>query len=331
MVQYDWEVLSLYTASEENGLGDVVKRATWRYQAKDGSYVADVYKDTYFDLPDPEKYQHYNNLNPDVVVGWIEEKIDIDELKAELNTKLDEIKNPARVVEKTRPWDYVNFYLLEDKYVMFHQGEFLVGPMHWNSDYFNSKLKSVGLEPSFPGDIHVRQRKILPVFEPLVVDADTDTILYKCEILNDQPEDSIFDKNDYLVWDLTAWPVTGTYDVVTKPINEIKDNIKRYLTNKRAEKDIAGTTVTVNDQEVKVLTGPLSRLLMVEKLTTMGEEDTTLWKFMDDVWVTLTKQDVQSLLQQVDQYVEELNEWEYSKTLEINNASTVDQLRDIEI
>ena len=331
MVQYDWEILSLYTSSQENGLNDVVKRATWRYQAKDGSYVADVFKDTFFDSPDPNQYKNFENLNSDIVVDWILEKINLDELKAELNVKLNEIKNPTRVIEKPKPWSYESAYTLDDMYVLFHEGEVLHGPVRWHSDSFNTKLQSVNLNPSFPGDIHARQRKILPISEPLIVNAATNTILYKCELLNDQPENSIYDRNDYLEWNLDVWPVVGTYQVISKSVEEIKANIKDRLANMRSDKDVAGTTVTLQGRQIKVGTGHFSRLLIIQKLTTMGEQDTTLWKFIDNSWLSLSKPEVQILLSAVDQYVDDLNEWEYNIIQQINAADSVDALKNIEI
>jgi len=327
MIQYDLEVLSLYTAAQENGLPDVVKRATWRYQAKDGSWVADMFQDTYFDPPDPAQYQHYRDLNPDVVAGWILAKVDVDQLQSALRDQLDQLRNPARVTEKSRPWDYVNFYQHGDRYVLFHEGEVLWGPLNWNSDSFNAALQRVGLEASFPNDIHARQRRILPVWEPLTVNAATNTVLYKCELLNDQPEDSIFDQNEHLTWDLSAWPVTGTYEVIPRPLPHIRDRLQGYLQGVRGQRATAGVSVTVGDQDIMLDTDPVSRLRIWEKYVAMADSDTVLLLARDHVSVSVTKPELAMIMQHMHQHMESVDQWYQACHETILSATTVEQLR----
>lgn len=330
MIQYDLEVLSLYTAAQENGLPDVVKRATWRYQAKDGSWVADTFQDTYFDPPDPASYHDYQHLDPDVVTSWIVAKTDMDQLQSALRDQLDQLRDPARVTERSRPWDYVNFYQHSDRYVLFHEGEVLWGPLHWNSDSFNAALKRVGLEASFPNDIHVRQRRILPVWEPLTVNAATNTVLYKCELLNDQPEDSIFDQNEHLTWDLSAWPVTGTYEVIPRPLSHIRDRLQDHLERVREQRVTAGVSVTFRDQEIAVDSDTSSRFKILEKYLAMADSDTAL--FQDQVnasWVSVTKPELFAVMQSMHQHMESVEQWYKDCTETIRSADTVEQLRDL--
>ena len=74
MMNYNIEILSLYVSQSENQLKDVVKRVTWKYQVKDGSYAADLFKDTFFESPNVSKYITYANLDPETIIAWIDRK-----------------------------------------------------------------------------------------------------------------------------------------------------------------------------------------------------------------------------------------------------------------
>ena len=147
MVQYDWEILSLYTAPSEDGLSNVVKRVTWRYQAKEGSNSADIYRDTYFSSPNPDSFVVFDELDSSTIIGWIQSIENMSEIKASVDAKLELDKNPP-IVEKNPPWVYDNLYSEKDLYIMTKDGEFYHGPIFWNSDSFNKKLKELNLEPS---------------------------------------------------------------------------------------------------------------------------------------------------------------------------------------
>jgi hypothetical protein len=67
VITYKWEVLSLYTKPSLNGLTNVVKRVTWRYQITDGGNYGEIYQDTH--LPDPtdsNTYIAYPNLSEEI-------------------------------------------------------------------------------------------------------------------------------------------------------------------------------------------------------------------------------------------------------------------------
>lgn len=328
MVEYSWEVLSLFTSPSENGLNDVVKRATWRYQAKEGSYAADVYKDTFFDSPNPDDYLNFNSLSQETVINWVKQKINLQELKDEVDQKLFDTKNPSRVLEKQKPWDPNHLYSFEDTYVLFHNGNLIAGPDMWNSNLFNYALKKVNLEESFPDNIQVRQKKILPTDQPLVVDSETNTILYKCTILNNQPETSIFDKNDYLIWNLNVWPVTGTYQIQEKPLDEVKNNLLNYVNRLFLEKIFSHKLTTQIDNFEYQL--PLSfdfTNMLLQNLSYLNDNENAIIEFSSNKFLSLTKTQIKNILDLVVGKTNQLRAQKENFVNQINNASSVNDLK----
>lgn len=327
MLEYQWKILSIYVSPQENSLLNVVKRVTWKYQVKDNQYVADIYKDTYFNSVDSNQYISYENLTDETVFGWISNTEDMDQLKAELEEKLIEIKNPSRVVEKVLPWTEQYLYTGNELYALFKGEELLIGPSCWSSNVFNDALEKVKLQPSFPPDAECFQRRILPTKEPLVVDQQTNTKLYLVTVLNEQPEDDIFNKNDYIVWDLNTWPVEATYDTVYKPIDEVKFNLLNVLNQRKYEKEFEKLTLTIDGQDIEF--NPNLNLLIIlnSKYQLLNEEDKTVVCLSTENQVELTKNQVLEVLNSIKSRYEEIDNWGYSKYLEIVGASSIDELK----
>ena len=328
MVQYDWEILSLYTVPSIDGLNNVVKRITWRYQAKDGSYAGDIYHDTYLDSPNPQTFIQYDNLTKETIIGWIESTEDMTKVEEDALARLNESKNPS-IVEKKVPWDYELKYDLKDLYVLVHQDEVVYGPVHWHSDIMNKNLEKLGLDPSLPIDIMARKQGIVPINQPTAINEETK--IYKADMQNEQPEESLFTDNGHIIWDFSTGVAVGTYVAIGKPIEEVKENLRNVVANKRNEKELEGTNVTIGEETFKILTGPISRLLLVEKLNVMGDTDTCMWKFMENRWSEVSKDNVLSMLGVVDSYVQNLVNWEHGLVQQIEAANSVDDLKEISL
>jgi len=329
MVQYDWEILSLYTAPSVDGLNNVVKRVTWRYQAKEGSYAGDIYKDTYFNAPEnSDQFIEYDDLSQDTIVGWIESVENMEEVRAEVLARLETSKRPA-IVERSVPWDHLSKYEFEDMYVLVHNDEVVYGPVHWHSNLMNDHLVKIGLEASLPMDIMARKQGIVPIEQPTIINSNTK--IYKADMQNEQPESSLFSDNGHIIWDFSTGIAVGTYVAVDKPIEDIKTNLRDVVANKRNEKEVIGTQVVIGDQTYKIRTGPFARTMLVAKLTVMNDNDTCVYKFEDNKWAEVTKNDVLTMLRAVETYVQSVIDWEYDINQQIEATDSVNTLKEIDL
>ncbi len=350
MLEYTWKILSLYASQEENGLKDIVKRVSWSYTATDGPNSAVIYRDTFFEnpllvYPDISKgeldnslltnfpsenfpeYIDYEKLRENKIIEWIEACTDIEALKQELNLKLEDGKKLDKVYQKKLPWDFQDKYSFHDKYIMVKDGEVILGPIFWNRDHFQNAANRYNISLNLPEDIVARQRGILPIDTPLVLNDSVK--IYKVNLLNEQPEENYFTENGNIIWDFSSGVAVGTYIAVDKELDEVKKNLLQVIERKRDQKEIEGLTVTVQNNEYKLFSGPFSRLNLLEKYNLMTEEETCAWKFMENKWATLNKSELLTLYHLVMNFFSDLNTWERDRTLEIYNAETVDQLRTV--
>jgi hypothetical protein len=220
----------------------------------------------------------------------------MEELKTELDTKLQEVKNPTKVSEKQKPWVDISVYNYSDKYALFHEGVMIV-----------------------------------PINEPLIIDEATGTKIYKCVTLNEQQENSLFEDNDYIEWNLNVWPVEGTYQLVDRPLDVAKDRLTGFVSEIRNEKEISGVDITIQNKTVKAFTGPVARLNVIQKLNQLENNETTLYKFMDNEWLTIDRNELELINLAVQQHIDSLDAWEQNINSQIKNATTVNQLKSIEV
>ena len=74
-ITYTWRIEQLDVAPEEGGLADVVHTIHWRLFATDSENTVDTYGSVPLGLPDPANFTDYSSLVFDVVVAWLEGRI----------------------------------------------------------------------------------------------------------------------------------------------------------------------------------------------------------------------------------------------------------------
>lgn len=85
---------------ERNTADGVVMTAHYTVDAEDGTYRAGAYGSVGLEQPDPETLIPYADLTPEVVIGWVQEKLGgpdkVAEIEAALQAQLDEQHAPSR-------------------------------------------------------------------------------------------------------------------------------------------------------------------------------------------------------------------------------------------
>ena len=103
MTNYTWTISSMETAPSEDGLTDVVKTIHWRYKGVDGDYQAEVYSSYSCPSPSSTDFTAYEDLTEADVIGWLEAGIDVDSMKASIDSQIEGLKNPP-IVTLPLPW-----------------------------------------------------------------------------------------------------------------------------------------------------------------------------------------------------------------------------------
>jgi hypothetical protein len=103
MTNYTWTISSLETAPKEGQLIDVVKIVHWRYKGVDGDYSAEVYSSYACGEPSSTDFTAYPDLTEADVIGWLEAGLDVDAMQTNIETQIENLKNPP-IVNLPLPW-----------------------------------------------------------------------------------------------------------------------------------------------------------------------------------------------------------------------------------
>lgn len=208
------------------------------------------------------------------------------------------------------------------KYALLDNNQIKVGPRDYNRGFWDRYLEEVGVESNLPWTYNEQEVitvndniKIVPVAEPV-----TPSYSSRTEQL----------AGPY--WDVTQVPITGYYDVADQPLDSAKNSLKAEVAVNRYNQEIKGLKLTVQDTEVFIATGRgQDRDIWLQSYVLMNDTDTIKYKFSTDVWKTLTKTEVKTIVDVIKTHVQDAFAWEASKILEIGGAVDKSALEAIEI
>jgi hypothetical protein len=189
--------------------------------------------------------------------------------------------------------------------------EVLLGPIDWKPRYIAAMIQqdldldtlpniSVADEDRIPYNITdtVRVRRVEQVF------ADINPKLQKL---------------DGPFWSYTDELATATYTAVDKSIDEVKGELRPQAAAKRYQLEHEGVEVLLQDKVVPVSTARQDRSIYTSAVP--GP-----WKFSNGEWLTLSQEDLNTIISAVQTKVSGAFEWEQTKLTEINNCTTLAEL-----
>lgn len=330
MVEYKWEILSLYVVPHENGLDNIVESVNWRFQAREDSSFGDVYDVTVLPRPSSSNYKIYEDLNEETIIEWVKSQIDYDALVKQAEEKLAEDKAPA-IVEKEPPFQKTNNYNGDEEYlIVFNDDpEKVWGPMHWNSNRANVGLKENGItDYEFPFDITMYQKELLPIDSPQRVTEGV--TLYRVEY-TEQPEfDEIYQYNEGLKWVFDSGKAVGTYFVHDRSLDDIKDIlIDKVVTQSEKKKNKGLFFIDHNGESYTVNVSLGFRANLGATQRAIPANGTVVVKLHDNEYIEVTEEELDEIITNVEaEHQKVLNE-EKSYVSNIRSANTVDELKSL--
>ena len=103
MTNFNWQINSMPAYFQIDGQSDVVFEVNWQCQAQDGEYSALSAGSIPVTYTAGTSFTPYDQLTQEQVWGWINPSIDRPEIEANLQSMIDEQKNPP-VVTPPLPW-----------------------------------------------------------------------------------------------------------------------------------------------------------------------------------------------------------------------------------
>ena len=106
-ITYELHINNMEAASTENNLEDVVKIIHWLYTGKETIGDFDGYGEARgaIGLSDAssDSFTAFADLTEEQVTAWVEPKLDLVSIKADIASQIEAQKNPPTVV-KINPW-----------------------------------------------------------------------------------------------------------------------------------------------------------------------------------------------------------------------------------
>ena len=93
-----WNIAQL----ERHTADGIVYTAHYTVDANDGTYSSGAYGSIGLEQPYPDDIIPYADLTPEIVIGWVQDKLNVAEIEAALQVQLDEKHAPSKATGL--PW-----------------------------------------------------------------------------------------------------------------------------------------------------------------------------------------------------------------------------------
>jgi hypothetical protein len=188
-----------------------------------------------------------------------------------------------------------------------------LGPIEWNSRMFQNILKDdLGIDITLP----------VSKSDTNIIDITTSIKIYPASYVYPNTHNPKIEQFAGPVWTIVNGEAIGTFTNVPASVPAVKNTLKAVVAQNRFIEETKGVLITVQGQEVFVTTSRGERDIFLQALQLMGSSDTRLWKF-NDIWLTLTQSDLQSIVTAIVAHIQSAFTWENSKVVEIDAATTL--------
>jgi hypothetical protein len=204
-------------------------------------------------------------------------------------------------------------------YAVVYKNKVIVGPMNWNRGIFQGSLEKEGVKKTIP--------RIAPEQLPYIVNEDAKIMSVEENRPNMNPMVEFYYGP---LWEITETTAIANYEVHDTPIESAKVNFKNQATDERYKKEVAGTSINIQDTNVTLDTSRDGRNIFLQKHSLMGENDIVNWKFPEG-WLAITKPELSQIVKVGADYIQSCFDWEKGINDQIDSASTKEELLAIEI
>jgi hypothetical protein len=207
-------------------------------------------------------------------------------------------------------------------YALVHNNRIEVGPRTWNRSFFLDYLQEENLDfRDLPRNqqfvsVITDEWKLLPVTEVEYPDLD-----------------GIYEQLVGPFWTIHEDHITGLYTKTDSDLNGVKGYLKNTVAANRYSVETGKLEYTFSDgQVVELYTEREERMIYLNTLQALPDGMTVPFKFKNGIFRTgVTKQELQEIVNLGMMHIASTFEWESNKVLEIENASTKEELKVIEI
>jgi hypothetical protein len=199
------------------------------------------------------------------------------------------------------------------KFVLTKNSQVILGPVEWSSRFFENHLATIGNTVSS-----------LPLTLTAAMNVAPGISILPATLV----EPSYNSKIQQLAgpfWSLTATTASGTYQVVDKNVEAVKNDLLAQVAADRYAKEIAGTTTVLQGVAVTLDTSRENRNVITQQYLLLDAGQTAHWKFKE-AWLNLTKAEFAQAVSAGVSHIQAQFDAERVKVSEITACSTLSQL-----
>jgi hypothetical protein len=206
-------------------------------------------------------------------------------------------------------------------YSLIHESQLILGPIGYNYRLINSDLEELEVE----GRVSPRDYENVP----LQIDEKT-YVLPAIQII--PPYDSRFQDVGNFEWKIIKENeipvrVEMTYEINDKTLDQIKEEYKTQVSPIRKKRENTNIQLTIDGTNVPISTSRENRMVFVNKL--LASPEPHKFKFGNELWVEITKKDLEYIISQIDSVVQAAFDWEYQKLQEIDACTTAEEVYNV--
>lgn len=197
----------------------------------------------------------------------------------------------------------------------------VVGPLSWDYSFLLNNLKPLGIQQDIP--IFQPSSELLPI----IFNSDTKLV----EVQEIIPEHD--DLTEFLTgpdWDVSGNVAVATYGKKEYPISYLIELKKREVTLNRYNKEQLGkVVVNFNNTDYSVSTSRENKSQLIDLYNLIGDDQQYNVKLNISSFVQLNKQQIKSILDAINDFVQDRFDWELQTFSQIEACQTVEELRNI--
>jgi hypothetical protein len=207
-----------------------------------------------------------------------------------------------------------------DNYVIVNNGYVIAGPWPWA----RVRFETVILEDL---EVTVELPSTMTPGTPYVVDDNTS--IYSVAHGEDIPNDPRTEFSHGPLWDFSTGVAVYHYEPMAMELDSSKTILYQEVADIRWLKEVNGCKVTLGGVEYSFGTDRDTRNVLSSALS--SSQETLNWKINSETWITLTKSDLQTVVDAIALYVQSCFDWEKNLVDQINACETAQDIKDVVI
>lgn len=201
-------------------------------------------------------------------------------------------------------------------YNLIHNNRLILGPVEYSYTRFQDALEELGIIEKLPFNV---DNGFIEINENTGIYPTNKTIM---------PDyyNGLFEELVGPFFEIIENSIIYTYEKRDRQIDHIKSDMKSNLATTRWRYESYGITVNIQGNSVWVPTAKGGRDIFLQSMQ-LGLDNIN-WKFKN-LWLTLSNEDLKFIVKSILDNVQQCFDWEKDRVIEIDSASTIDELKTI--